>query len=90
MAAMKPAALLVAAFLSVAQAGPTRIVVNGVELHYIDVPVDELWDRVHARNAEPPWDGYPITRSHLDEWAALFEAPDAGELALFDAPPRSN
>ncbi|HET9665363.1 MAG TPA: ATP-binding protein [Desertimonas sp.] len=61
----------------------------GVELHYLDVPTDELWRRIQARNAEPPWDSYPIGRSHLDEWAALFQAPDAAELALFDPPPRS-
>ena len=62
----------------------------GVELHYLDVPTDELWRRIHARNAAPPWDGFPISRSHLDEWAALFQAPDAAELALFDPPPRSD
>ena len=61
----------------------------GVELHYLDVPIDELRRRIHARNAKPPWDSYPISHSHLDEWAALFQAPDAAELALFDPPPRS-
>jgi pimeloyl-ACP methyl ester carboxylesterase len=33
---MKPGVVLVAALLSVAQSAPTRIVVNGVELHYIE------------------------------------------------------
>ena len=61
----------------------------GVELHYLDVPADELWRRIDARNAAPPWDSYPISRSQLDEWAARFQAPDAVELALFDPPPRS-
>jgi predicted kinase len=61
----------------------------GVELHYLDVPTDELWRRIRARNAEPPWDGYPISRHHLDEWAAFFQVPDAAELALFDPSPRS-
>ncbi len=28
----------------------------GVELHYLDVPTDELWRRIEARNSEPPWD----------------------------------
>jgi predicted kinase len=59
----------------------------GVELHYLDVPTDELWRRIEARNSAPPWDAYPIRRADLDGWAASFEAPDAGELALFDAPP---
>ena len=61
----------------------------GVELHYVDVPVDELWRRIEARNAEPPWVSAPIRRADLDEWIAIFEAPDAGELALFDPPPDS-
>lgn len=59
----------------------------GVELHYLDAPQDELWRRIDVRNGEPPWDSYPISRAHLEEWTATFEAPDAGELALFDAPP---
>jgi predicted kinase len=61
----------------------------GVELHFLDVPVDELWRRIEARNSEPPWDSEPISRAHLDEWATLFQAPDAAELALFDPPPDS-
>lgn len=59
----------------------------GVELHYLDVPADELWRRVEARNAHPPWDSYPIRRADFDEWLRVFQAPDAAELALFDAPP---
>jgi predicted kinase len=61
----------------------------GVELHFLDVAVDELWRRVDARNSEPPWEDNPIQRAHLDEWAASFEAPTADELALFDRPPRT-
>lgn len=62
----------------------------GVELHYLDVPTDELWRRIEARNSEPPWDSHPIRRADLDGWAASFQAPDAAELALFDPPPGSN
>ena len=61
----------------------------GVELHYLDVATDELWRRIESRNAAPPWDGHPIRRADLDGWARTFEAPDAAELALFDAPPAS-
>jgi len=61
----------------------------GVELHFLDAPTDELWRRIDARNSVPPWDRYPISRAHLDEWTATFQAPDAAELALFDAPPVS-
>ena len=59
----------------------------GVELHYVEAPTDERWRRIAARNSEPPWDRYPIRRSHLDEWTAVFQAPDASELALFDSRP---
>ncbi len=62
----------------------------GVELHFLDVPTDELWRRIDERNSEPPWDKYPISRGHLDEWAASFQAPDTAENALFDAPPTSD
>jgi predicted kinase len=59
----------------------------GVELHYLDVPTDELWRRIEGRNSEPPWDAHPIRREDLDGWRRVFEAPDADELALFDPPP---
>ena len=59
----------------------------GVELHFVDAPVDELWRRIDARNAAPPWDRQPISRADLDGWARTFEPPDAGELAQFDPPP---
>lgn len=59
----------------------------GVELHYLAAPLDELWRRIDARNSAPPWDAEPIYRHHLDDWSALFEAPDADEMALFDPPP---
>jgi predicted kinase len=62
----------------------------GVELHYLDVPAEELWRRIDARNSQPPWDSYPIHRADFDGWLALFQAPDAAEQASFDPPPESN
>jgi predicted kinase len=59
----------------------------GVELHYLDASTDELWRRIDERNGEPPWHAYPISRDHLEEWTASFQAPDDAELALFDRPP---
>lgn len=59
----------------------------GVELHYLEVPADELWRRIEVRNLAPPWDKEPIGRADLNEWMSIFEAPDASELALFDPPP---
>jgi predicted kinase len=49
-----------------------------VELHYLDLPIDELERRVVTRNREG------ITRTHLEEWAEVIERPTAAELALFD------
>ena len=59
----------------------------GLELHFLEVPVDELWRRIEARNGEPPWDSYPIHRADFDGWLRVFQAPDAAELAMFDSPP---
>lgn len=56
----------------------------GVELHYLDVPVETLWRRIEVRNSAPPWDQKPVGRHDLDKWAAIFQAPDAEELAAFD------
>jgi len=61
-----------------------------VELHYLEVPAEELWRRIEVRNSAAPWDNEPIRRADLDEWLAIFEAPDASELALFDPPPDSS
>src|SRR5262249_23897388 len=58
----------------------------GVELHHLEAAPDDLWRRIEARNARPPWDSHPMTRAHLDEWVAVFETPSAEELALFDPP----
>ncbi len=62
----------------------------GVELHHLDVPVDELWRRIEARNTAPPWDAHPIRRHDLDGWSQTFQAPAPDELALFDAPPHGS
>ena len=62
----------------------------GVELHYLDLPADELWRRIDARNSQPPWDSHPICRTDLDGWLRRFHAPDAAELSLFDLPPDSS
>lgn len=58
----------------------------GVELHVLDLPLDELWARIDRRNKPPEWRFPPITRDHLDLWTTLFERPTEPELALYDAP----
>src|SRR4051794_30799972 len=58
----------------------------GVELHYLEAPIDELWRRLAIRNGAGQPGTAPIKREDLRRWAREFEAPDAAELALFDEP----
>ena len=51
-----------------------------VELHYLSAPVDVLFERIQSRGLENP----PITRDQLLQWAEIFQAPAAEEMALFD------
>jgi predicted kinase len=53
-----------------------------VELHYLAVPLDVLFDRIQCRGTESP----PIKKEELVEWSKIFEAPAPEELALFGAP----
>jgi predicted kinase len=55
-----------------------------VELVYLDVPTDALWERLESRNVEQPAGTAVITRENLLSWVDLFEAPDAEEQSLFD------
>jgi len=52
------------------------------ELHFLDAPIDVLFERTSARKMEPP-----ITLDDMKRWAQIFERPSSEELALFD--PRS-
>jgi hypothetical protein len=52
-----------------------------VELHFLDVPLAVLFDRIRLRNAEDP----PVTRKDLIQWNSIFERPSAEEMALFDS-----
>jgi predicted kinase len=55
-----------------------------VELHYLDVPIDELWRRVRDRKVPDP----PIQRSDLEQWVHVLEAPGSDEMQLYDPEPR--
>jgi predicted kinase len=58
----------------------------GVELHYLDTPLDELIERAARRTESGEWTASPISRAHFEEWATIFEPPDEKELRLFDQP----
>src|SRR2546427_6091651 len=58
----------------------------GVELHYLDAPLEELIERAERRNASGEWTASPMTRAHFARWATMFQPPDQGEILLFDNP----
>ena len=51
-----------------------------VELHYLPVPVDVLFDRIQRRGMENP----PIERDEVLRWFEVFQIPTPEEMALFD------
>lgn len=55
-----------------------------VELHFLDAPLNVLWDRIRLRNAEFP----PITLNDLMTWESHFQRPSPEEMSLFDLPSR--
>src|SRR2546429_304602 len=58
----------------------------GVELHYLDAPLEELIARAERRNASGEWTASPMTRAHFEKWATIFQPPDEEEILLFDKP----
>jgi predicted kinase len=58
----------------------------GVELHHLDVPLEELIERAQRRNESGEWSASPMTRLHFEQWATTFEPPDLEERLLFDEP----
>lgn len=52
-----------------------------VALHVLDVPREELWRRLEARNRDLPPATFPVTREELDEWTRWYEPPTAEERA---------
>jgi predicted kinase len=58
----------------------------GVELHYLDAPLEELIERAQRRNASGEWSASAITRDHFERWATIFQPPDEEEIRLFDEP----
>lgn len=51
-----------------------------VELHYLDVPQDELWARLAQRNANLPPGTFAVTKEQLALWWSWFEPPTQEEL----------
>jgi predicted kinase len=55
-----------------------------VELHFLDVPKDELWNRLNQRNSDRPDGTFVVTKKQLDSWWSSFEPPTADELRTYD------
>ena len=53
-----------------------------VELHYLSVPADVLFERIQRRGLEKP----PIERDALSRWSEMYQVPTPEEMALFDKP----
>ena len=51
-----------------------------VELHYLDAPIESLWERVRNRDLEDP----PMMREQLEFYADIIDVPTDDELALYD------
>jgi predicted kinase len=58
----------------------------GVELHYLDAPLEELIERADRRTTSGEWTASPMTRAHFEKWATIFQPPDEEEFLLFDKP----
>jgi predicted kinase len=58
----------------------------GVELHFLDAPLEELIERAQRRNASGEWSASPMTRAHFERWATIFQPPDEEELRFFEEP----
>jgi predicted kinase len=53
------------------------------ELHFFDVPFEELIRRLEVRNVSGGHGTVPLTRAQMEGYSTFFQAPDKAELALF-------
>jgi len=52
------------------------------KIHFLDVPFDELLERLKARNTQAPDEVTIIPLSMMNEYSLRFEPPDTEELAM--------
>ena len=50
------------------------------ELHYLDVPEDELLRRLEERNSRPSQESFIISKEAMKPWIAFFQRPTPDEL----------
>ena len=51
------------------------------EVHYLDVPEDELLRRLALRNSQPSQESFYISEEAMKPWMAFFQKPTPDELA---------
>ena len=51
-----------------------------VELHYLNVRLNELWERLSKRNSQLPPGTFAVTKENLELWAKSFEPPADDEI----------
>lgn len=52
----------------------------GAKVHFLNVPVEELWRRLEQRNASLPPNTFRVTKEQLESWCRMFQAPTPEEL----------
>ncbi len=57
-----------------------------IELHYLELPFEELWQRVDTRNKKETELDAPLTRERLEKSASQLQPPDKDEMSFFDPP----
>ena len=57
-----------------------------IELRYLDVAFEELWQRVEARNSNGRASDAVMTKAMLEKATTQIQPPDEAELKLFDKP----
>lgn len=55
-----------------------------VFLHYMDLPINLIWDRINQRNQLLPHDCFHINRDELNQWMRWFVPPDQEEIKLYN------
>jgi predicted kinase len=50
------------------------------EVHFLDVPEDELFRRLRARNSQPSGESFHISEESMKPWIEFFQKPTPDEL----------
>ena len=51
-----------------------------VELHFLDISLNELWSRIEKRNADLPLGSFHVGYEEFETWSGWFEPPSEDEM----------